>query len=100
MRKVFLLVMMGLLLVLSVSCKSKNERILEEVKKGALSELSYKKDILTRYCVDRSSLTKNEAENTEKCKKIVLDTEEEYNKKFLSLLDFYSDNKMNMGEII
>ena len=99
MRKVFLLVLMGLLLILSVSCKSKNERILEEVKKGALSELSYKKDILTRYCVDRSSLTKNEAENTEKCKKIMLDTEEEYNKKFLSLLDFYSDNKMNMGEI-
>ena len=99
MRKVFLLVMMGLLLVLSVSCKSKNERILEEVKKKIPSDIVYRKNILTMHCTDMSSLTKNNVENTEKCRKIISDTEAKYNKKFLSLLDFYKDKKMSMEEI-
>ena len=100
MRKVFLLVMVCLLLVLSVSCKSKNERILEEVKKNVPRELIYKKDLIKWYCGDRASLTKNDVENTEKCVKIILDTETEYNKKFLSLLFFYNnDNKMSIMEI-
>ena len=99
MRKVFLLVMMCLLIVLSVSCKSKNEQILEKVKKNVPSEVGYKNSLITKYCTDVSSLTKNETENSEKCIKIISDTETEYNKKFLSLLDFYSDNKMSIEEM-
>lgn len=99
MRKVFLLVMMCLLLVFSVSCKSKNERILEKVKKGIPSELVYKRELTTVYCKDMISLIKNDSESAEKCMEIMSDTEEEYNEKFLSLLDIYNGDKMSREEV-
>ena len=99
MRKVFLLVMMCLLLVLSISCKSKNERILEKMEKSTPSEMVHMRNLIKRYCMDMSDISENFSENSGKCIKIISDTETEYNEKFLSLLDFYKDSKMSMEEI-
>ena len=82
MRKVFLLVMVCLLLVLTVSCKSKNERILEKVKKNVPSEMVYKRNLIKKYCMDISFAMEKGTENSEKCLKKVSDIETEYNEKF------------------
>ncbi len=99
MRKVFLLVMVCLLLVLTVSCKSKNERILEQVKKNVPSELVYRRELTTVYCKDIISLIKDNKESTEKCMGIMSDSEEEYNEKFLSLLELHNGDKMSREEV-
>ena len=98
MRKVFLLVMVCLLLVLSISCKSKNERILEKVKKNVPSEMVYKRNLIKKYCMDISFAMEKGTENSEKCLKKVSDIETEYNEKFLALLEYYNDEQANINE--
>ena len=99
MRKVFLLVMMGLLVVLFVSCKDKKEEILAKVHMDFPSELTHKNDLIQSYCMDMSSISSNETENNEECVKIRSAIETEYYKKFLSLLDNYMKEKVSIEKI-
>ena len=96
MKRSFLLV---IILMLLISCVGKNERVMKKLEKNMPSELSYKIALNERQCLNLSQLSKNSVDNTEKCINIFKETKTKYDEKFLLLMDYHKDKKMNRDEL-
>ena len=96
MKRSFFLV---IILMLLISCMDKNERVMKKLEKSMSGELSYKIKLSEKQCLNSSKLSKNSVDNTEKCINIFKETKTKYDEKFLLLMDYYKDKKMNRNEL-
>ena len=96
MKKIFFLLF---IFIFMISCKSENEKLMERLDKNTQSEVSRPIALYEKACLDMSMASDNFTASTEKCQKIFQDAIAKYDGKFLILLDYNKNNKMNIDDL-